>query len=217
MKTKKVKDPWCPLIGPGPYNEIIERARLLWSRPVFDSRMSFSQKTIEKAKQIYNRWDEFQSDPLNLDRVQAYADLAVNSQTTHREEYLTDITLLFYGLDASIQEVFSIMAIYEAQVSKNPAWPLELLTIAEKYSPDAMRGKKVVNGAKKSGQARRAQIKEDREEIWKNLQDRAERIWGKNPRLSKLQTANSIHNALIKEDPAEVLSVSTIRQRIKKK
>lgn len=136
MKKSK-KAPWCPLIGPGPYNEVIERARLLWGRP----GMGYSPKTIKKAKQIYDRWDEFQSDPLNLDRVQAYADLAVNSQTAHREEYLTDITLLFYGLEASIQEVFSIMAIYEAQVSKAPAWPLELLTIAKEYSPDALLGK----------------------------------------------------------------------------
>ncbi|MDO8444817.1 MAG: hypothetical protein Q7T53_01700 [Deltaproteobacteria bacterium] len=231
MKKEKAKiETWCPLTGPGPYDNIIERARLLWSRPGIELRTPegqvlasncFTEKTIEKAQKIYDRWDKFQHDPLEVEMLEFKMSMVVNPLTAHREEYLKDITLLFAGLDASIQEVFSILAIYEVRVSKNPAWPLELLALAERYSeknsPDALRGKKVINGAIKSGQARREQIKEDRKEIWEDLQNRAERIWGKNPRLSKTQTANSIYNALIKEDPAEVLSVSTIRQRIKKK
>lgn len=225
-KEKVVKDPWCPLTGDiGPHDNLILRARDLWGvRHIVEDNIFHAYRPnkadIEKARKIYDRWDEYQHDPMRIKGLELNLSMALDPgrREQARQESLKDITLLFYGLDASIQEVFSVLAIYEARrVSKNPAWPLELLAMAKEYSPDALRGKRVINGAIGSGNARREQVKEEREEIWEDLQKRAEKIWGKNPRLSKLQTASRIYNALIKEDPAEVLSVSTIRQRIKKK
>lgn len=221
MKKKKaVKENWCPLLGGYKYDNIIERARTLWARPGVElrtpeglilSRGSFTGEAIKKAQAIYDKWDELQRDSLNVERLQCYIGLALNPVTRDREGYLKDILFWFRDLNATELEVFSILAIYEARVSKNQAWPLELLALTEKYSPDAMRGKKVIEGAKAAGYARRLQVKDHYGEVWNEWKVRAEKIWKKNPHLSKLATAKIIY-----KETGVTGSVSSIRQKIKK-
>lgn len=171
------------------------------------SSCCFTNEAIEKAKKIYDRWDLLQRDPLKLEVLKIKIGFVLNPEVESRERYLEDILLLFKGLNASELEVFSILAIYEARLSKNPAWPLELLALAEKYTPDVIRGKKVLEGSKKSGSAHAAYIKEERGPIWKEWQDRAKKIWDKNPALAKLSVARIIAKETKKPK-------NTIRQRI---
>lgn len=223
MKKKvDIKQKWCPLFGGiNPDDTIIMRARELWGVKtiVQDNILRLyrpSKETIDKARAIYDRWDELQRDPLNFERLKDYLQIALHPETHDREEYLRDILFRFTGLNASGLEVFSILAIYEARVSKNPVWPLELLALTERYSPDAMRSKQVMNGASEGGKARAAQARIDRELAVKDWQARAEKLWAQSPALlkSKLETAKKIRRELLKENSAAP-SITTIRQNIK--
>lgn len=75
---------------------------------------------------------------------------------------------------------------------------------------DVNRGKKVLSGAKKSGESRRNQIIEDRLPIWDEWQNMANILWKKHPKWSKLSVAKEISKQ--SSD-----SVETIRKRIKQK
>lgn len=148
MKKKKdIKEKWCPLTGDiDPGDNVIMRAREFWGVKTIVQKNIVSayrpnKEAIEKARAIYDKWDELQRDPLNLKRLEDYMGLALDTEVQDREKYLKDILLWFWDLKASGLEVFSILAIYESRVAKNPIWPVELLALTEKYSPDATFGK----------------------------------------------------------------------------
>lgn len=85
-----------------------------------------------------------------------------------------------------------------------------------KSRQDIERGQKVLAAAKRSGEGRREQLRDERQPIWDEWQGRALSIWQNNPAISKNAVAGKIRQQLEREGNKEVPSVSTIRRRIYK-
>ena len=84
---------------------------------------------------------------------------------------------------------------------------------------DIDRGAKVLAGAKKAGKARAEQSKSDMKPLWRDYQDKAEKIWARGPR-SVRSVAKEIEREFRKEAEDgfdfKVPSSETIRKKIKK-
>lgn len=73
---------------------------------------------------------------------------------------------------------------------------------------NAARGRKVLEAASEGGKTR----KDIHKSLWDEIQKKANSIWQSNPALSRIQIAKSLK----KKNPSLPVSVSTIRQRIRK-
>lgn len=78
------------------------------------------------------------------------------------------------------------------------------------------RGQKIMDGAKKSGEARRAQVQDERSPEWEKWQTMALEIWRKNPNISESAAATNIWEKLKSEGKSKLSSKRTIRHRISK-
>ena len=217
MKKKKaVKETWCPLTGQYThcvYDHIIERGRELWGvKTIVKDNIAHcyrpDNKAIKKARAIYERIEQ---NSLIGETLEINMRLALNPKVQEREKYFDDILLYFRGLNATELEVFSILAIYEARISKNDAWPLELLALTEKYSPDAMHGKKQKENALRGWKIAGEQQRQEREPVWERWRAKARELWRKHPEWSKRRVAIEIR----KTEPDKP-ALTTITPKIEK-
>lgn len=79
---------------------------------------------------------------------------------------------------------------------------------------DRQAGMKVHRGQTLAGEARAAQIEEERSPIWEKWQEYANELWDKNKRLSKLRVAEKCAEKFAKTEYEA--SIQTIRKRINK-
>lgn len=222
-KQKAIIEKWCPLTGQYTHlkhDHVIERARALWSRPGVELRtpegriipsLSFTGEAIEKARSIYDKWAALQQDPAYIGMLENKMQMALNPEMQDREEYLREILLWFRELDASPLEVFSILAIHEARVTKNDAWPVELLALTERYSPDTLHGKKQREDALRGWKIAGEQQRQEREPVWERWRAKAKELWRKHPEWSKRRVAIEIR----KTEPDKP-ALTTITPRIEK-
>lgn len=221
QKPQEKKEPdsekWCPLTGETelPDDSIMMRARGVWGvENIVKGDVLHSYRpgrdAFERAGRIYARcfelWEE--------STLSFCLKMAVSAPNRGmREMYADDVLSFFKGSnpDAKPFEVFSIIIIYIKQMQANLEFTSAVLSLAEQYSSDALRGKKVIEGAKTSGTARRYQVQEERGEIWGALQAQANEIWNSNPSLPKIEVAR-----MIRQKDSSAPSITTIRTRIKK-
>ncbi len=116
------------------------------------------------------------------------------------------------GAEEALARGLLLVAVYEAREGENCPRAMRLLDIAEgKLSLDRARGRKVLEGARKAGAYRRAEVREERGEVWTRWQARADEIWKRHPEWSKRAVAIEIRKA-----DTDRPALSTIRGRIQK-
>lgn len=149
MKKKTIKAKWCPLTGPDfpdcpvkarkahiagkPLTdwESIYRARIFWQ--------PFKKKeNTEKAGKIYEKWDKIYRGSRKEKINYALSMYHLSPEDKCLDEALRD----FRDFGASVWEVLSIAAIHAARIERVPKLAENLLTIAEKNSPNATLGEK---------------------------------------------------------------------------
>lgn len=85
-----------------------------------------------------------------------------------------------------------------------------------KPNPNTERGKKVLAGAQKSGEGRRMQVQEERQPVWDDWKERADKLWKINTALSLTAVAKRIKRQYEVKGESPVPSFETIRRHIKK-